>query len=196
MRLGRAASSRTDHVMLTDIHANRSTRKWSRGEQVGRVLWALARPAFRFSPRIFWGWRRGLLRRFGASIGDDVHVHPTVRVAIPWHLTIGDLSAVGDGVNLYSLGPIGIGKRCTVSQGAHLCAGTHDHRRKDFPLVKAPITIGDDVWICAEAFIGPGVRVGDFAIVAARSVVMRDVAASTVVAGHPASRVGDRPAPV
>lgn len=179
--------------MLTDIEANRSARKWSRGEQAGRVLWALAQPAFRFSPRPLWGWRRALLRCFGASVGRGVHVHPTVRVTIPWHLAIGDLSAVGDGVVLYNLGPLRIGRRCTISQGAHLCGGTHDHRRKDFPLVKAPIAIGDDVWICADAFVGPGVSVGTSAIVGARSVAMRDVMSNTIVAGHPASWVRDRP---
>ena len=97
---------------------------------------------------------------------------------------------------LYGLGPIRIGARSTISQGAHLCAGTHDHRRRDFPLVKAPITIGDDVWVCADAFIGPFVEIGDRAIVAARSVVMKPVAADTIVRSHSELHVQPRPIPV
>lgn len=182
--------------MSIDVTANRASRKWSQRELVGRVLWAAFHPAFRLSPRICWGWRRGMLRAFGAEIGRHVHVHPSVRIAIPWHVTLGDETAVGDGVILYGLGPIRIGARSTISQGAHLCAGTHDHRRRDFPLVKAPITIGDDVWVCADAFIGPSVEIGDRAIVAARSVVMKPVAADTIVRSHSELHVQPRPIPV
>lgn len=122
-------------------------------------------------------------------MGREVHLHPTVRIAIPWNLRLGDYCAVGDGAILYSLGPINVGVRATISQGAHLCAGTHDWRRPDMPLLKPPIRIGDDVWICAEAFIGPGVTVGDGAIVGARAVAMRDVEGSTIVSGNPAREI-------
>lgn len=180
----------------TDIVANRRAAKWSTGENLARVLWACAGPAFRFSPRPLWGWRRFLLRSFGARIGRDVHIHPSVRVTMPWNVRIGDLSAVGDEVRLYALGAIAIGERTTISQGAHLCAGTHDYRRKDLPLIKASITIGDDVWICADAFIGPGVSIADLAIVAARAVVTKGVRRSAIVAGHPAVVIRERPAPL
>lgn len=178
-----------------DIAANRQTRKWSRAALAGRVLWSLAHPLFAWSPRQLWGWRAWLLRLFGAKIGRDVHIHPSVRVAIPWNLEVGDLAAVGDGVILYSLGPIRIGRAATISQYAHLCAGTHDHHLADFPLVKAPITIEDGAWICADAFIGPDVTVADHAIVGARAVATHDVAAWSIVAGNPARVVGARPKP-
>lgn len=171
---------------MVDVSANRSSRKWSRREMAGRLAWALAQPLFAWSPRPLWGWRRWLLRRFGARIGAEVHIYPSVRIAIPWNLAIGDQTAVGDRAILYALGPIAIGARTTISQGAHLCAGTHDWRRPDMPLLKPPIRIGDDVWICAEAFVGPGVTVADGAIVGARAVAMRDVAARAIVAGNPA----------
>lgn len=179
--------------MLLDIRANRAERKWSWKEQAGRVLWALAQPCFRFSPRIFWGWRNWMLRMFGASIAADVHIHPSVLIALPWNLAIGAHSSAGDRAILYNLGPISIGAGATISQGAHLCAGTHDYHRADLPLIKAPITIGEGAWICADAFVGPGVNVGDYAIVGARGVVMRDVADWTVVSGNPARVVGKRP---
>lgn len=169
-----------------DVAANRTARKWSRKEQAGRVFWALVWPLFRFSPRPLWRWRTMLLRLFGAEIGRQVHVYPTVRVTIPWNISLGDGCAVGDEAILYALGPIRIGARATISQGAHLCAGTHDIRRPSRPLLKPPIWIGDDAWICADAFIGPGVVVGAGAIVGARAVTMKDVPPGVIVAGNPA----------
>jgi putative colanic acid biosynthesis acetyltransferase WcaF len=136
-----------------------------------------------------------VLRLFGARVGRNVHVHPTVRIAIPWNLTIGDDASVGDYAILYSLGPIIIGRSASVSQHAHLCAGTHDHRRADLPLLKLPISIGEGAWICADAFIGPDVTVGRLAIVGARAVAMRNVGERVIVAGNPAQIVGERPEP-
>jgi len=175
-----------------DISANRATRNWSRGEQAGRVAWALVQPFFRWSPRPLWGWRRWMLRRFGARIGAEVHIYPTVRIAIPWNLDIGQQSAIGDGAILYALGPVKTGARVTVSQYAHLCAGTHDIDRPDRALLKPPISIGDDAWICADAFVGPGVTVGANAIVGARAVVVKNVPPDVTVGGNPARIIRDR----
>jgi putative colanic acid biosynthesis acetyltransferase WcaF len=111
---------------------------------------------------------------------------------IPWNISIDAETAVGDRVILYALGPICIGRQATVSQGAHLCAGTHDHRRLDMPLVKRPISIGDGAWICADAFVGPGVSVGDYAIVGARAVVMKNVPMAKIVVGNPARILRER----
>jgi putative colanic acid biosynthesis acetyltransferase WcaF len=169
-----------------DVAANRARRKWTAREQAGRLLWALAHPLFAWSPRPLWGWRRLLLRLFGARIGCAVHIYPSVRIAIPWNLAIGHEAAVGDRAILYALGPITLAERATVSQGAHLCAGTHDYRDPAMPLLKPPIIIGPDAWVCADAFVGPGVRVGPRAIVGARCVVMKDVEPDAVMIGNPA----------
>lgn len=175
-----------------DIAANRRARKWTRKELFGRLLWGLAMPLFRFSPRPLWGWRRTLLRVFGARIGKDVHVCPTVRIIIPWNLTLGDGSAIGDYAILYALGPITLGPRTTVSQYAHLCAGSHQWRDPAMPLIKPPITIGSDVWICADAFVGPGVKIGDGAILGARAVLVKDCPSWAVFAGNPAREIATR----
>lgn len=173
-----------------DVEANRRARKWSRREQLGRLLWGLVLPFFRFSPRPFWGWRRLILRIFGARVGKFVHIYPSVHISIPWNLTLEDSSAVGDRAILYALGPIHIGARATVSQGAHLCAGTHDIKDPARPLLKPPITICQDAWICADAFVGPGVAIGQGAIVGARAVVMKDVPDDAIVVGNPARTIG------
>jgi putative colanic acid biosynthesis acetyltransferase WcaF len=175
-----------------DIAANRSAAKWTRREMFWRFLWEVSQPISRLMPRPLWGLRRWLLRRFGARIGREVRIHPTARIAIPWNLSIGDETAIGDGVQIYNLGQVSIGAQATISQGAHLCAGTHDHRQPDLPLVKCTIKIGQGAWICADAFLGPNVTVGDFAILGARAVVVRDVAPGVIVAGNPARIIGQR----
>lgn len=156
------------------------------------MLWALVTPLFRFSPRLMHGWRRALLRVFGAQIGAAVHIDPTARIALPWMLKVGLGSSLGPRVLIYNLGMVSLGARTTVSHGAHLCAGTHDHTLASMPLKRESITVGSDVWICSEAFIGPACKVGDGSVVAARAVVVRDVPAWSIVAGNPAAVKGVR----
>jgi putative colanic acid biosynthesis acetyltransferase WcaF len=177
-----------------DICANRAGRKWTRSELVRRAAWEILRtPLFAWTPRPLWAWRRTILRAFGARIGQEVHIHPTVKIAIPWNLDVGDHAALGDGAIVYSLGRIRIGAGATISQYAHLCAGTHDYRLRDFPLVKSTVEIGEGAWICADAFVGPSVLVGDYAILGARAVAITDVPAWTIAAGNPARAIRQRP---
>lgn len=176
-----------------DVAANRGARKYGLRAQAARVLWGLAWPLFALSPRPLWGWRRMLLRAFGARIGAEVHIYPTARITMPWNLEIGAEAAVGDCAILYALGLITIGARATVSQGAHLCAGSHDIARPDRPLIKPPIEIGANAWIAADAFVGPGVTIGRDAIVGARAVAMKDIAPGHLVVGNPAKTIRKLP---
>jgi len=171
---------------MLDVKQNRQARKYTSGEMMRRVLWTFAQPLFRISPRPCFGWRRFLLRCFGAKIGGSVHIYPSATVYFPWNLEVGDESAIGEQVFIYNLGRVTLGSRVTISHRAHLCAGTHDHTKPDFPLVRPPIVIGSDAWICADAFVGPGVTVGEGAIVAARAVAMKDVKPRSIVVGNPA----------
>ena len=182
--------------MLVDIESNRLSRKWRTSELFVRALWAVVQPLFRFSPRVCWGWRTSLLRLFGARVGRKVHIYPTVKITIPWNLAIGDHAAIGDRVIIYNLGMLTVGAAVTISQDAHICGGTHEYRKVDMGLVKAPIAIGEGAWICADAFIGPSVIVGEYAIVGARAVAVRNVKPWTIVAGNPAKKIGQRPRPM
>lgn len=178
--------------MKLDIAGNRAASKYSRHEMMQRVLWGLVKPLFHFSPRLCYGWRRLLLRLLGAKVGRAVQIHPSVRIFLPSLLDIGDEAAVAEDVRLYNLGPLAIGAQATVSQGAHLCGGSHDDRDPALPLIRAAIAIGDAAWICADAFVGPGVIVGEGAVVAARAVCVRDVPPWQVVAGSPARYIRQR----
>jgi putative colanic acid biosynthesis acetyltransferase WcaF len=115
---------------------------------------------------------------------------------MPWNLEVGSQAAVGERAIIYNLGFIRIGREATVSQGVHLCAGTHDYTLSHMPLIKCQISVGKGSWLCADAFIGPGVSIGDYAIVGARGVVMRNVEEWNIVAGNPAVVIKQRPYPL
>src|SRR5271165_4000110 len=120
--------------------------------RVRRTLWAIVYALFfRPSPRPLHAWRAALLRLFGARIGRGVHVYPAARIWAPWQLEIGDEVGIADGVTLYNMAPMTIGRRCVISQGAHLCGGSHDIDSANFQLVAAPIVLEPHVWVCAEA---------------------------------------------
>jgi putative colanic acid biosynthesis acetyltransferase WcaF len=177
---------------MLDVEQNRLARKYPRGEMLRRVLWIFIQPLFRFSPRPCFGWRRFLLRSLGAKIGRDVHIYGSATIYFPWELEAGDESAIGEHAFIYNLGRVTIGPRATISHRAHLCAGTHDYTKSNFPLLRPPIVVGEQVWICADAFIGPGVTVGEGAIVGAGAVVMKDVESWIIVAGNPAHEIKQR----
>jgi putative colanic acid biosynthesis acetyltransferase WcaF len=176
----------TSRIRMLDVKENRRARNYTSGEMRRRALWTLAQPLFRLSPRPCFGWRRFLLRCFGAKIGRSVHVYPSATIYFPWNLEAGDDSAIGEQAFIYNLGRVTLGPRVTISHRAHLCAGTHDYTNPDFPLLRPPIVIGSEAWICAEAFVGPGVTIGDGAIVGARAVAMKDVKPRSIVIGNPA----------
>lgn len=162
--------------------------------RLARFVWGIVWALFFFpSPRSFHGWRSLLLRAFGAKIGDHVHVYPSVRVWAPWNLRIGSYVGVGDRAILYSMADINISDYAVISQGVHLCTGTHDYNSPNFQLVVSPIEIGSRVWLCAEAFVGPGVKVCEGNVIAARSVVARSVESFWGVwAGVPIKKIGER----
>jgi putative colanic acid biosynthesis acetyltransferase WcaF len=166
---------------------------WNPMENFKRALWMIVRAGlFRPSFHNWYGWRRLLLELFGAKLGKGVRIRPTALVEIPWNLEIGDDVVVGDYAILYSLGKITIGRGATISQYAHLCAGTHDYTSRRFPLLKPPIVIGEEVWVAADAFVGPGVTLGDRSVVGARATVVKDVPADQVVIGPAATVIKER----
>src|SRR5438046_5013153 len=158
---------------MLNVEKNRRARKYSSGELTRRGLWTLAQPLFRFSPRPCFGWRRFLLRCFGAKIGRSVHVYPSATIYLPWNLESGDESAIGEQALIYNLGRVTLGARVTIYHRADVCAGTHDHTKPDFPLLRPPIMISSEAWICADAFVAPGVPRAEGALVGASEVAVK-----------------------
>lgn len=151
-----------------------------------QLWWLVQATLFNCSPQVMYGWRRWLLRLFGARIGKNVLIRPSVRITYPWRLEIGDRSWIGDYVELYTLDRITIGSDAVVSQFSKLVTGSHDFMRPTFDMVTSPIRIEDQAWVAANCFVAPGVTVKRGAVVLAQSLVLKDVAEMTVVAGHPA----------
>ena len=173
---------------------NRHISPYSTREKIGRMVWAFVQGTiFRCSFHSWNGWRTFLLRQFGATIGSSCIVRRSVRFECPWNLEMGSNSCLGDGVIVYCLGKVTIGNRVSVSQYAHVCAGSHDYTDIDMPLLRPPITICDDVWIATEAFVGPDVKVGEGAILGARGVAVQDLEPWTIYGGNPAKQIKPRP---
>jgi len=164
-----------------------AARPYSRREYAGKFAWrAIGIVLFRLSlPRAF-RWRAIILRWFGATIGAATLIHRTTRIYHPWLLTVGEWTNLGPDVVVYNLGPVRIGSHTVISEGAWLCNGSHDYTLPNLPLLRPTSEIGSGVWIAMQAFIGPGVNIGDNCVVGARSVVMKDLPADIVAAGNPA----------
>lgn len=175
--------------MPLDIQRHLQNQNYSAATQVRRVIWGVCGLLFRASPVFLPAWRNFLLRRLGAHIGRGVRIHPSVKVMFPWNLKIADHVVVGRDVTLYALAPIVIESNVLISQGAHLCAGSHDYRQAHFPIAHAPIHVRSGTWIATEAFVGPGVSIGANCVVGARAVVMRDVEPASLAVGNPARTV-------
>lgn len=163
-----------------------------RNALICQVWWIVQDTIFRWSPQSAYGFRRWLLTLFGAKIGKDVLIRPTVRTTYPWKLTIGDYSWVGDDVHLYTLGEIVIGTNACVSQNSYLCTGSHDPAKIDFPIYTKPVVVSDQAWVCADVFIMPGVTIGKGAMIGARSLVTADVPPLMVAMGSPAKLIRQR----
>jgi putative colanic acid biosynthesis acetyltransferase WcaF len=162
---------------------------------VVQLWWLVQASAFRWSPQFMYGWRRWLLRAFGARIGRQVLLRPSVRVTYPWKLSIGDYSWVGDDVVLYTLGEIEIQEHAVVSQRSYLCAASHDFRTISFDIWAKKIVVEAQAWVAADVFVGPGVRIGRGAVVGARSSVFSDMPPLSICLGNPAKPVRSRQGP-
>jgi putative colanic acid biosynthesis acetyltransferase WcaF len=161
--------------------------------RLARAMWGIGcLLLFRFTPRTFHSWRRMVLILFGAKIGERCRIYRKVQIWAPWNLICADESIVGDGATLYNQAVIRLGRRSVVSQGAHLCTGSHDYESWQFELFAKPITVGDHAWIAAECFVHPGVTIGEGAVIGARSVVTRDTPAWMVCAGNPCTPIKPR----
>ncbi len=170
------------------LNMKESRHKFSLKNKIGRVLWGftyilLFRP---FSLRVFKQWRIFVLKCFGAQISWKSMVNSSVKIWAPWNLEMGDHACLGPNIDCYNQGRITIKNNATISQKVYLCASTHDFTDPKHALILRPIIIGERAWIAADAFIGPGVTVGDGAVVGARGVVVKNVEPWTVVGGNPA----------
>lgn len=146
----------------------------------------------RWTPKLFNPWRLLVLRFFGASIHGVPFVYSSSKIYAPFLLALSDKTTLGPESEIYNLGPVALGERVTVSQYAYLCNGSHDLEDPELPLLVGNMMVEDDVFIGARAFLLPGIKVGEGAVVGACAVVTKDVEPWTVVAGNPARFIKKR----
>jgi len=169
---------------------------WNRlslGNRLARGLWAVVQiTLFRLSPVPLFGWRRLLLRAFGARLHPTAKVYPSTRVWAPWNLSMGQWSALGPEVYCYNVAEVCLDRDATVSFRAFLCTASHDLSHRERPLVTGPIHLHLGSYVFADAFIGMNVTLHEGSVAAARAVVVKDVAAFDIVGGNPARVIGTR----
>jgi putative colanic acid biosynthesis acetyltransferase WcaF len=156
-------------------------------ERVKVFWWSVVR-LFLFRPSLqsMHGWRVVLLRLFGAKIQGPVHIDPTARIEFPWNLRLEKGVFIAHQVIINCMGEVLIGEGSLISQYSHIISGTHDYTSRDMRIERRPIRIGKEVWIAADAFVGPGVTIGDGCVLAARSSAFRNLPPGQVCMGEPA----------
>lgn len=165
-----------------------------RKHQVIRLVWGIVWPLGTwFLPRSMgMGWKRMLLRMFGAKIHPTANIYSSAKIYYPANLTMEEYSCLASEVDCYNVAPIVVGANTTVSQGAYLCTASHDITDSQNPLITAPIILEDQSWVGAKAYIGMGVTIGQGAVVGATASVYKDVEPWTVVGGNPAKFIKKR----
>ena len=143
--------------------------------------------------------------RANVDLGQGVHIGPGTIVSSTQKLSIGDGTYIGKGCTIQVAGTIGRGVLIANRVGI-IGRADHDLRAVGYPMSYAPwigtvgstlegtnvVNIGEDVWIGYGAIVLSGITIGRGAIIAAGSVVTKDVATYTIVAGNPARVKGER----
>lgn len=138
------------------------------------------------------GWIRMIYRMFGAQIPSTSGVHPTAHIYMPWNLKMGAYSTIASNVNMLNVAPVVIGQNCVISERVYICCASHNIYSNAHEQINAPIVLRDRSWVCAEAFVGMGVTIGEGSVVGARAAVFKDVEPWTIVGGNPAKFIKKR----
>lgn len=181
--------------MNKQIHKQNTPQEspWTISQKIKMILWEYVWFIFcSWTPKPANTWRLVILKLFGSKIYGKPFVHQRARIQMPWNLIMYDKSCIGDRANIYTLGKVEIKKGATIAQEAYICTGTHAFEKETMNLITIPIIIGENVFVGARAFIMPGVTIGDYAVIGANSVVVKDVEPWTVVGGNPAKFIKKR----
>jgi len=164
----------------------RGAPSFSFGNRTTRALWNVVWIILAsWTPPPLHFWRRFLLRLFGAKIASTARIYSSAKIWYPPNLEMGEYSIIGWHAICYCQAKVILEDYANVAQRVFLCAGTHDIEDINFQLVTKPITVKRHAWLAADVFVGPGVTVGEGAVVGARGVVFKDLDPWTVYVGNP-----------
>jgi putative colanic acid biosynthesis acetyltransferase WcaF len=180
--------------MQQQLDLSQYQNKLGRKNQILRLLWTIVWAVFaRPLPRSFCsGWKRFLLRCFGAKIHKTAIVYSSAKVFMPWNLEMAEYACLASDVDCYNVEKVKIGKHATISQRAFLCTASHDIEKYNMPLITAPITVENYVWVAVDAFVGMGTTIGEGTVVGAKTCIVKDVEPWSVMVGNPAKFIKKR----
>lgn len=166
-------------------------------DKLKNMIWRVVNISiFRITPpphlTLFRRFRALLVRLFGGNVSWQASLHPTANIDYPWHLTMAAKASLGEKSWVYAMAPISIGEYSCIGKDVYLLTGSHDIEKSTFDLIMRPISIGKGCWIATASTILPGITIGDYSVVAANSVVVKNVEPSTVVGGNPAKFIKKR----
>jgi acetyltransferase-like isoleucine patch superfamily enzyme len=147
--------------------------------------------------KIFNPIKSSFLRIQGAKIGKWITYYPGIKIIPARNLIIGDYVDLAWGVLITTKGGVEIGDRTLIGYDSKIISSNHvipinKGRIFDSGHDSKKITIGKDVWIGANSVVLPGVNIGEGSVIAAGSVVTKDVAPFTIVGGVPAKIIKNR----
>lgn len=173
----------------------------AKGKQLGaklrRLLWTVVSlTIFRYSPFFCHGWRRFLLRCFGAKIAGTATVGRRAVIDAPWNLTMGERAMICSDAWVACDADIEIGDQSMIGAFARVLAGSHDSNSNNFKPVVTKILIEKNCWIASCAMLVGGgrkvLKIGEGAIVGAGAVVFTNVKPSAIMVGNPAEKIAER----
>lgn len=180
-------------MVYQDLSTFKMPKNFRGGSKIKVQLWGIvALLFFRTSLQFMYGFRNFLLRLFGAKIGKNVLIRPSVKITYPWKLEIGDNAWIGEETYLYNLAEIKIGKNAVISHRSFLNTGGHDYNKTTFDIFAKPIVIEDEAWVTSEVYISPGVTIYKGAVIGVRSSVFNDMPAEMLCYGSPAKPIRKR----
>ena len=187
----------SDHAArmpLSDLlHALNAGETITGNSSLHRVMHETSQDALRICAELNGGYhepgrvRELLSELIGAAVDESVTLFPPFSTDFGKNIALGSRIFINSGCRFQDQGGITIGDDCLIGHNAVLATLNHDlDPAKRADLHPAPIVIGRNVWIGANVTVLPGVTIGENAVVAAASVVTKDVPADTVVVGSPA----------
>lgn len=171
-----------------------STAGFVRGRSKSfEIVWYLAKLTF-IQSSVPWpnAFKAVVLRVFGARVGRGLYLRPGVNIHFPWRLSVGDNVWIGDRCTILNLEPVVLADNVALAHEVYLAAAGHDVSSPTFAYANRPITVRSGAWIATRAYVGPGVTIGEHAVVAAAAAVVKDVDDWSIVAGVPARVIGRR----
>lgn len=168
--------------------------KFSKANKLYRLGWNIARVLlFRpFGGVFFNGWRKFVLRMFGAKIGKHSVIYASSHIWLPKNLEVGERVCIGPHTNIYNPAKITMGNKVVISQNCYLCGGSHDIHSLNLDFISAPIVIKDFSWVCANCFVMMGVTIEDGCVIGATSSLFKSTEPWSIYGGVPAKFIKKR----